>query len=137
MSKYLIIIITLFPFVGCTSITQSDYFEKKQECEKYANQYEELYGIKLHEIFYSPKINSCVANYSTDSYFNGWTNTEIFEDALTKEVKASFVYEIILGENDQNIIRYTKYENGSDSAYESAKKLSEVREIFIRDLKDG
>jgi hypothetical protein len=79
MKKLLLLVLlsSSLILVGCSQkwLSQSELFEKKQECSKYAN-YEEQW---TYEIFYSEKANSCI--YTIQETVKWW-----IYDALTQSI---------------------------------------------------
>lgn len=88
--------LVLVLLAGCTT-TPSNYFSKKQECNKYQGQIRELLKdrtvksenstFKLIKIFYSPKLNSCAYLSLEDSSRDGrFFEKYDLNDALTGEI---------------------------------------------------
>lgn len=103
--KKLLLIPIFFLLIGCTN--QDDFFAKKQECAKYLPQVEqEIDEIQTFtgnsatkpEVFYSPKLDTCISTWTLDNdddtfrafqindlftneriYFKGYTGKQIEE----------------------------------------------------------
>lgn len=59
---FLLISITLLAWCSQKSLSKDQLFEKKQECESYKDEIQKEQGIwlMLSEVFYSPKLNTCL-----------------------------------------------------------------------------
>lgn len=93
LMKKILFLLPLFLLVGCSKNNEDSYFTKKQECAKYIEQVEQEVNFireskgsaaSQPEVFYSPKLDTCISTWTLLSYSSNIRTFEI-NDLLTKK----------------------------------------------------
>lgn len=142
---WILLIFGLILLSGCNTttknnISESEFFEKKQECAKYKDAIQKevnnslirdddqyfSYDVQIRDIFYSPVENSCLYGvyyiYQDKSDPKDTCGTYVIQDYLSNNDTVGTYMEIKSTPTDENPLSYTCLWDKSEEQYDKAVK---------------